>query len=248
MARDSSCRCGAAERLRGDEARSYLSGHLLAREITDIELDELSGVDVACPSGLATWNVNHYGRIGELELRRLPVISAVDLLDRSGILERAATVEEADADIRRWFRVDEIRWHDATFRAWQAREALYSNAWVQVERDLQAGDIAAVEPAVVFLEADPWCFRSGYAKGRVLRYLSRMQLDEPQRSRLRDWLVDVIPKGPRRELPMMLRLARHVADDGFAGRLSRLAEMKPAAAPTIEKFVEATSRDEGAPR
>jgi hypothetical protein len=44
--------------------------------------------------------------------------------------------------------------------------------WKMVE-ELRGGDRSAIEPALAFLEDDPWTFGSGRAKERVVRILAR---------------------------------------------------------------------------
>ena len=66
----------------------------------------------------------------------------------------------------------------------RAFRALYSPGWEQTIDALRAGDGAAIEPAIVFLEADPSCFRSGYEKERLCPLLSRAELSAAQRDRL----------------------------------------------------------------
>jgi hypothetical protein len=54
-----------------------------------------------------------------------------------------------------------------------------------LEVDIERGDPAALERALTYLEADPYYFRSGYARQRIGRKLARQQLTEPQKARAR---------------------------------------------------------------
>ena len=47
---------------------------------------------------------------------------------------------------------------------------------------MDAGDLEAIECAVVYIEADPWVFRSGYFKARLLPRLRRAALTDEQRA------------------------------------------------------------------
>lgn len=67
-----------------------------------------------------------------------------------------------------------------------------------IER-LAAGESDALEPALVFLEADPWCFRSGYAKERIAELLSRHHPDLGQQARIERVLLHVVDVGDRPE-------------------------------------------------
>jgi hypothetical protein len=57
----------------------------------------------------------------------------------------------------------------------------------QTTAALGRGDPTAVEWPLVFLEADPRCFRAGYLRERILRYFARMvdHLGEDDKRRLR---------------------------------------------------------------
>jgi hypothetical protein len=77
-------------------------------------------------------------------------------------------------------------------------------------RALQAGDAAQVDPAIDYLEADPWHFRSGYVKEEILRYLPRHNLSFGQAQRLEVVLLRAVDVGDRREFRRSCRLARHL--------------------------------------
>jgi Leucine Rich repeat len=88
-------------------------------------------------------------------------------------------------------------------------EAYPSGFWERLNL-LQHGDLRGLETAVRFLEADPWLFRSGYVKERILRRLRRISLSEEYRSRLRHVILQVIQGQDRREFREYCRLARIV--------------------------------------
>src|SRR5258706_13851436 len=53
-----------------------------------------------------------------------------------------------------------------------ALEAAYPpNFWADFERLRSGEDLTALETAIEFLEADPYFFRSGYVKEKLLRYV-----------------------------------------------------------------------------
>ncbi|MEA2683580.1 MAG: hypothetical protein QOK05_1908 [Chloroflexota bacterium] len=66
-----------------------------------------------------------------------------------------------------------------------------------LERALDTGAEDAVWAAIAFLDADPYFFRSGYAKKRLLRILRRRPLTEPQGDRLRVLAVRIVDQGER---------------------------------------------------
>ena len=77
--------------------------------------------------------------------------------------------------------------------------ALYSPAWSRIVRGLQAGEAWAVEPAIVFLEARPFCFRSGYATEELCTFLSRIPLTPSQQRRLRPVVLEALADERRRD-------------------------------------------------
>jgi hypothetical protein len=80
---------------------------------------------------------------------------------------------------------------------------------------LRAGDQQALARAVVFLEDDPWEFRSGYAKGKVMRSVARQPLDLPTRRRLDRVVLAHVDAGERWEFGSTCRLARALGPVGL---------------------------------
>jgi NAD(P)H-hydrate repair Nnr-like enzyme with NAD(P)H-hydrate dehydratase domain len=67
-----------------------------------------------------------------------------------------------------------------------------------------------------FLEADPWCFRSGYVKADLVRAAIRLDLTEAEKDRLRRVVLLVVDDPVlRRELRPYARLAVAVAGPGL---------------------------------
>jgi hypothetical protein len=83
---------------------------------------------------------------------------------------------------------------------WHASRRSTDFLWEDSTRErLRAGDPATVEDAIVFLETDPWFFRSGYLKERVIGALKRAPFSSGQRERLRHTIVGVCRGRNRRE-------------------------------------------------
>jgi hypothetical protein len=80
-----------------------------------------------------------------------------------------------------------MEWEGTASAARHALRAMYPPETEQSIAALSRGEATAVEWALVFLEADPRCFRAGYLRERVLRYLARMvdHLGEGDKRRLR---------------------------------------------------------------
>lgn len=99
-------------------------------------------------------------------------------------------------------------WEDAAREFREAIEIMYPpEFWADLRR-LQDGHPSAVEPMLLFLEVDPWCFRSGYAKETILYRLRRHALSQEQRGRLETVLLRGVDIGDRREFRYSCKLAR----------------------------------------
>ena len=123
------------------------------------------------------------------------------------------------------------RWHEAARKFHEAVRLLYSEDFEADLERLRTADPVAIEPAITFLEADPWCFRSGYAKETILRFLPRAKLTEGQAKRLRVVVLHAVDVGDRREFRGYSRLARRVVDDVLRSELlDRLRSADPARA------------------
>jgi hypothetical protein len=92
--------------------------------------------------------------------------------------------------------------------------------WEMLDR-LRIGETPATEPGITFLEADPWFFRSGYAKQRLLRLLAgQAYIAAADRQRLRAVILAVVDGRSRREFRFYCRLARRVASPELRGALA----------------------------
>lgn len=165
--------------------------------------------------------------------RRPPLTLGGEALDEAARISRAAALVE-----EKHSRLDEAaaerheggeawaRWEEAA-REWkEAMALLYPKAfWDGLER-LRTGDTTAVEPAIVFLEVDPWCFRSGYTKEKILHRLKRVDLSDEQATRLRVVVLHAVDGRDRREFRGYSKLARHVVDDGL--RVALLGRLRAA--------------------
>lgn len=79
-----------------------------------------------------------------------------------------------------------VDWERTADEFHSAFRAMYPPDEESVIQALAAGDLDTVEWALVFLEANPQCFRAGYLRERMLRYLARILdgLSEADRARL----------------------------------------------------------------
>lgn len=103
-----------------------------------------------------------------------------------------------------------------------ALEALYSPELWSAVANLSAGDATGTPTCLAFLEADPWCFRSGYVKETIIRHLRHVDLSPQERERVIEILVFAVKSGPRREFREYCRTARALSDGEFEQRLEEL--------------------------
>ena len=146
----------------------------------------------------------------------LPVTSVPCLPDpEAGLLERAEAVNRARAEcdaIRRSMsrNVTNEHYERALQVYWLCFSLLYPPEFWAGFGDLLSGKSNQADLYIEFLEADPFCFRTGYVKAELLLGLKRMTLSQKQQERLRDVILMVIEKGDRREFRSYCRLARKI--------------------------------------
>jgi hypothetical protein len=85
--------------------------------------------------------------------------------------------------------------------------------------DLASGRPDAVDTAIAFLEADPWFFRSGYEKQRLIRDLKRVALTPEQQGRLRAVVLARIDGHDRHEIRHYGRLAVALVTEEFVDEI-----------------------------
>jgi hypothetical protein len=119
-----------------------------------------------------------------------------------------------------------VAWVDAGSDLNDAVELLYDGLGAAIGKS-KLGDSDAAEYLVAFLEADPWCFRSGYMKERILAALQRAELSGLQQERLRNVLLNAVDAGYRREFRSSCRLAKRLADGVLVGELRRRLAASP---------------------
>jgi hypothetical protein len=96
---------------------------------------------------------------------------------------------------------------------------MYPESFSRDVGTLAGGDTSAAEPALVFLETDPWCFRSGYVKADLMLYLSRMPLTNGQEQRIERILLHLVDVGDRREFGYACRLACAIDSETLTSKL-----------------------------
>ena len=121
--------------------------------------------------------------------------------------------------------------------------ALLTPEWNAAMDALAAGDPAAVEPAIVFLEVDPYSSATGYDKERLYGHLSHVELTSAQAERLRAFVLRRCrEKRYRHELRKLRVLARAVATPAFLDALRAIPRSTDARdAATEEAFIASVS-------
>ncbi len=115
-------------------------------------------------------------------------------------------------------------WHDAT-SAWHNQiyptDVLWTDDFMS---DLRGSKRSAIEQAILYLEVDPWYFRSGYLKERLIRGLKACKISETDRRRLWNVVWNVAAGRNRREFRNYCSLASIIVD---ADLLRLLEEVTP---------------------
>jgi hypothetical protein len=83
----------------------------------------------------------------------------------------------------------------------------------QIEAGLAAGEPGAIDAALDFLQDDPYYFRSGYAKQRLLRRMACQDFNDDQRARACAVVVQYVAGGAHGTMRELQRVARRVADN-----------------------------------
>ncbi len=111
-----------------------------------------------------------------------------------------------------------------------------------------AGRPRRSRPPSKFLEADPWCFRSGYMKAELMHRLANGPDLDAHRRRLHDVVGRRLTDPQPRLLRHAARLAAAVWDDDLRQRVDQLPCPEPARAHHVRLFlhlVEQRLRTEG---
>lgn len=118
-------------------------------------------------------------------------------------------------------------------RLWQ--ESPYSDKFGTLRRDSKWGERIreeviqgienkqrrAIEDGILFLEVNPWYFRSGYYKAIIARKLKAASLSLEQQARLRQVILSAVAGRVGPEFKEYARLAIRVADSEFLSEIER---------------------------
>lgn len=143
------------------------------------------------------------------------------------VLKEAVKYREQSSEARQ-------RWLETVEQFHSAIDHAYPEDFWELWKKLPSGDPTAVENAVLFLEADPWFFRSGYVKSGLIKKLNRLPLLAELEARLRNVLLDVVKTRDRREFRSYCHLARRVESADLRRDLSKL---QTSADPNVQRRV-----------
>jgi hypothetical protein len=119
---------------------------------------------------------------------------------------------------------DDERIEHSSRVAWfhELMTALYSPVYVALS-DARHGETAHIETLIRFLEADPYCYRSGYMKADIINAITRLSLTDGDRLRLGKILLDVLGRPTKREFRRYIRLAKYLDSDDLRATLAKIA-------------------------
>ncbi|HLB94236.1 MAG TPA: hypothetical protein VJJ81_03225 [Candidatus Babeliales bacterium] len=145
------------------------------------------------------------------------------------ILQNAQTLNQLHDAIRRT-----VKKRTENPQAWQEACAAFHEAWDNhafprggVERGLallKEHDPETITTAIIYLNADPYFFRSGYIKQSIAHLLKQAPLTYKQIEQIQDFLIAALQRDSRREYREYYRLAAKVADDKFRKRIQEIIE------------------------
>jgi hypothetical protein len=147
--------------------------------------------------------------------------SVDEIRDRAAVADRANKAIPFDGRItsdqeRHEFWMAQVPWAEVT------HGAVFTDGFRRAVAAIKAGDPSGLEYGVRFLEADPWCFRSGYTKAQLIPAIAQFQLDESMRGRLRAVVIAVVDDPRRRrEIRYYGKLARAVATADLRAQLDK---------------------------
>lgn len=163
---------------------------------------------------------------------------------RNAVTARARHLAELHSELHRAYKARDGS--PATDRAWARAAEAFNEAcrsfyepYEGVLAGVRNAQRDAIEEAVRFLVADPWCHRSGYLKADLMHALANTVLPPDVVGPLRDVVVRRITHRQPRLLRYAAQLAANVWSDSFERELDRLREQgSPADRAAAELVIE----------
>ena len=121
-------------------------------------------------------------------------------------------------------------WQD-TASAWHAQHYPTDKLWEdEFLAELRASKRPAIEDTILYLEVNPWYFRSGYLKERLIRGLKSADLTPRDRRRLWNVVWNAAAGKNRREFRNFCSLATVIGDTDLIRQLEEISPDQDAAA------------------
>jgi hypothetical protein len=116
------------------------------------------------------------------------------------------------------------KWHDACVEMHRSTFPTHVLWLDETHRKIKEGNREFIEDTILFLEVDPWYFRSGYLKEKLLDILKQAPLVEDDKARLRRVIVAVAAGRNRREFRRFCCLALKITTEDFERELEEKAK------------------------
>jgi hypothetical protein len=121
-------------------------------------------------------------------------------------------------------------WEEA-ISAWHVQKYPTDKLWSdEFLADLRASKRSAIDETLLYLEVDPWYFRSGYLKARLIRGLKAVNFTERDRRRLWNVVWNVAAGKNRREFRDYCSLAAVFGDVNWIESLEAVSPERDMAA------------------
>lgn len=148
------------------------------------------------------------------------------------IQKNAARLVELNNEVKRAYKERmksseaELKWNNACQLFQSSYDILaFPGGLIEGMGLLKNGDLNAIENGINFLAADPYFFRSGYLKEKILHYLARLHLNKRQVTQLQEILLARIESNDRRrEFKNYCSLAEKISDHFFIERIKKILE------------------------
>ena len=106
--------------------------------------------------------------------------------------------------------------------AWHSYSSPLDKYWEPTFKSLvQSGNRQSIDELITYLEVDPYYFRSGYLKGRLIRIIKRAQRTEQDNRRLRGIMWNRTCGQSRQEFREYCRLATLISTPSFRADVAR---------------------------
>jgi len=141
-------------------------------------------------------------------------------MSKISIKKNAQVISGINDRINKFYQTNIKRWKSACDEFHEKYDRLAFPGGL--EKGLQALDRSksnAIEAAVQFLEVNPYFFRSGYIKEKILTKLKNADLSKSQLERLYKVLLNIVDKHYCREFRYYCKLARKIKTQKFLKNL-----------------------------